>query len=324
MRATKDVFHVGIVLIPGFSLMAFASTVEPLRSANLMAGSLLYRWSYVSTSPGTVQASAGLDVMTAGFPSDDADFDAVVVCGALGCETYKNEKLFAFLRKCERRGALVGAISTASFVLARAGLLHNRHCTVHWDYLEAFRETYPDALVSEELFVIDRNIFTCAGGTAAMDAMLHLIRQHHGDQLAGQVADQFIHGQVRQARDSQRMTTRNRIGVIQPKLIKAIELMEQSHETQFKPVEIARNLKISSRQLERLFKRYLNSTPSKYHLKLRLERARRLLQHSHLPAMEIAVACGFTSASHFTKCYRLQFGRVPTADRQPPSPFAGK
>jgi len=323
MKSTPDVCHFGIVLIPGFSLMAFASTVEPLRSANLMSDTLHYRWTYISPNASRVSSSSGLDVLTKLLAGKDVEFDVIVVCGGLSCESYVDERLFGFLRQSARRGSIVGAISTASFVLARAGLLNDRRCTVHWDYLEAFKEAYPELDVREELFVVDRGIFTCAGGIAAMDVMLHFIRSRQGDALANLVADQFIHGQVRQSRDGQRMTMRNRIGIAQPMMVKAIELMEKSTAMRPNAKGIAKSLNISTRQLERLFKRYLKSPPSKYYMKIRLERARKLLQRTTLPVIEVAVACGFTSASHFSKCYRQQFGTVPTADRQQISSFRG-
>ena len=286
-----------------------------------MSGELLYRWTYIAPHSGKVMASAGLEVPASGLPSKDTEFDMLVVCGGLGAENYADERLFAFLRHSSRRGVIVGATSTATFVLARAGLLQDRRCTVHWDYLEAFQEIFPEVGVCDELLVVDRNVFTCAGGTAAMDAILHLVRRQQGDVLASLVADQFIHGQVRQADDSQRMAMRNRIGVSQPKVIKAIELMENLADLKFSATDIAKTVSVSTRQLERLFKRHLKTTPAKYHLKVRLARAQRLLQRTTLPVVEAAVVCGFTSASHFTKCYREQFGRLPSADRQAFSSF---
>jgi transcriptional regulator GlxA family with amidase domain len=214
-----------------------------------------------------------------------------------------------------RRDVMIGSVSTASFILAEAGLLNDRRCTVHWDYLEAFKEAFPQLDAQNELFVIDGNIFTCAGGTAAMDVMLQFIRQRQGDRFASQVSDQFIYGTIRQPRDAQRMTLRNRLGVTQPPLVKAIEIMEAAIETPLRSPDIARQVGVSTRQLERLFMRYLDCTPSQHYIRLRLEKARKLLRHSTLSVLEIGVASGFTSASHFARAYRLHFSVVPSADR---------
>jgi transcriptional regulator GlxA family with amidase domain len=317
--ATKsETFHLGVVLTPGFSLMAFASTVEPLRGANLIQGEVLYRWSHLSPNGGMVASGGGLEVRTEPLSrSLSTDLDMVVVCGGMGSDSYRNAKLASFLRQMVRRDVIIGSVSTASFILAAAGLLDGRRCTVHWDYLEAFREAFPQLEASNELFVIDGNVFTCAGGTSAMDVMLQFIRQRQGDEFASMVSDQFIYGTIRQPRDAQRMTLRNRLGVAQPGLVRAIEIMEEAIESPQRSPKIAKRVGVSTRQLERLFRRYLGSTPTQHYIRLRLEKARKLLRHSTLSVLEIGVACGFTSASHFARAYRLHFKVVPSADRAP-------
>ncbi len=318
VAANSGVFHVGVVLTPGFSLMAFASTVEPLRGANLIRGDVLYRWSHLSPRGGIVASGGGLEVRTQPLPKpSEADLDMLIVCGGMGSDTYRNAKLDAFLRQMVRRNTIVGSVSTASFILAAAGLLDGRRCTVHWDYLEAFREAFPNLDATNELFVIDKGVLTCAGGTAAMDVMLQFIRQRQGDEFASLVSDQFIYGTMRQPRDAQRMTLRNRLGVTQPALVKAIEIMEGAIESPLRAPEIAACTGISTRQLERMFLHHLGCSPTRHYIRLRLEKARKLLRHSTLSVLEIGVACGFTSASHFARAYRLNFKLVPSADRKP-------
>lgn len=318
MADRDNVFHLGVVLTPGFSLMGFASTIEPLRGANLISGRTIYRWTHLSPEGGTVVAGSGLEVLTTPLPSPAAaDFDMVVVCGGLGSETYRNSKLRAFLHRLVARRVIVGSVSTASFILAEAGLLDNRRCTVHWDYAEAFHEAYPQIDVTNELFVIDNRVFTCAGGTAAMDVMLQFIRQEFGDLFASAVSDQFIYGAIRQPRDAQRIALRSRLGIAHPAVVKAIETMEGATESPFSLPEIGRRVGVSARQLERLFHRYLHSSPSRYYIGVRLEKARRLLWLTTLSVMEIGVACGFTSASHFARAYRAHFKLAPSADRRP-------
>lgn len=321
----QDVFHVGVVLTPGFSLMAFASTVEPLRGANLVSGTALYRWTYLSPEGGTSRSGGGLEVITAALPgASEADFDMVVVCGGLGCESYHSRKLDAFLRRIMRRNVVVGSVSTASFVLARTGLLDNRRCTVHWDYLESFREAFPQVEATNDLFVIDHGVFTCAGGTAAMDVMLHFIMQRHGDAFARAVSDQFIYGTMRHPTDAQRTALRVRLGIADPVVIGTVGLMEGAIEAPLTLPELARAVGVSTRQLERLFRRYLGCSPAQYYIRTRLERARGLLRQTALSVMEIGLACGFTSASHFARTYRSHFKIAPSADRRSESvPFPG-
>ncbi len=313
-----DVFHVGVVLTPGFSLMAFASTVEPLRGANLIGGATLYRWTYLSPEGGTARSGGGLEVITAPLSgAAEDDFDMVVVCGGLGCETYRSRPLHAFLRRLVRRDVIVGSVSPGINILATGGQLDKRRCPVHWVNLESFREAFPHIEATNDLFVIDHGVFTCAGGTAAMDVMLNFIRQRHGDAFAGAVSDQFIYGTMRQPRDAQRMALRSRLGIADPVVIGAIEHMERAIETPRKLPQLARNVGVSTRQLERLFRRYLGCSPAQHYIRMRLERARGLLRQTTLSVMEIGLACGFTSASHFARTYRSHFKIVPSADRSP-------
>lgn len=317
MKANEP-FRVGVILTPGFSLMAFASLVEPLRGANLIGGKRLYEWSHLSPEGGTVSSSGGLEVLTDALPTGQASsVDMVVVCGGLGSDQYRNSRLKNYLARMSRLNVIIGSVSTASFILAACGLLHDRSCTVHWDYMEAFQEAYPHISVTSDLFVIDRGVFTCAGGTSAMDVMLQLIRQRQGAELASKVADQFVYGAIRQAKDRQRMSLDNRLGISQPALVKAIEVMEGNLEVPLRMSRLARQAGVSTRQLERLFLRRFGRSPTKYYVAVRLEKARKLLRHSALSVLEVGVSCGFTSASHFGRAYRAQFGMTPSSDRAP-------
>lgn len=314
----SNLFRVGVIPTPGFSLMAFASLVEPLRGANLIGGKPLYEWQYLSPGGGTIASSGGLAVMTEDLPgAEGPPFDMVVICGGLGSDTYRNAQLKTYLARLARQNVIIGSISTASFILAACGLLTERRCTVHWDYLEAFREAYPRINVTSDLFVIDRGIFTCAGGTSAMDVMLQMIRQRQGAEFASKVADQFVYGTIRQAKDDQRMSLRNRLGIVQPALVKAIEEMEGHVESPIRTPRLAKHAGVSTRQLERLFLQHFDRSPTKYYVMVRLEKARKLLRHSTLSVLEVGVSCGFTSASHFARAYRGQFGAPPSADRGP-------
>lgn len=317
MKAS-DPFRVGVVLTPGFSLMAFASLVEPLRGANLVGGKRLYEWKHLSPEGGAVSSGGGLEVLTDALPAgSSSSLDMVVVCGGIGSERYRNARLKNYLMRMSRQNVIIGSASTASFILAACGLLNERRCTVHWDYMEAFQEAYPHIGVTSDLFVIDRGIFTCAGGTSAMDVMLQLIRQRQGAEFASKVADQFVYGAIRQAKDRQRMSPDKRLGISQPALVKAIEVMEANLESPFRGPQLARSAGVSTRQLDRLFLQHLGRPPSRYYVTMRLEKARQLLRHSALSVLEVGVSCGFTSASHFARAYRAQFGIRPSLDRAP-------
>jgi transcriptional regulator GlxA family with amidase domain len=315
---TSDPFRVGVILTPGFSLMAYASVIELMRGANLVGGSLLYQWCNLSTAGSIMIAGSGLEVLTAALPQPTAaPFDMVVVVGGLGSENYRCEALAAFLRQMMRRDLIVGSLSTASFILARAGILAGRRCTVHWDYIDAFREAFPDIEITDELFVMHNRVFTCAGGAAAMDLMLRIIRERQGAAFASRVSETFIYGTIRQPNDGQRLPLSTRLAITEPVVLKTVELMEQHIETPLKLPELAARVGVSTRHLERLFAQCLITSPAQHYIRLRLERARNLLWHTRLPVSEVGLACGFASASHFSRAYRLRFRVVPRSDRRP-------
>jgi len=317
---SKPVQGFAFILIPNFSMIAFTSAIEPLRIANRLSGQELYRWQVVSKSGGPIRASNGVLVMTDQSLADvdlspGANQPSVIVCSGLGAERVHDRELFAWLRRADRTGATVGAVCTGSHLLARAGLLASHKCTIHWENMPGFVEEFPEIEVTTDLFEVDRNRLTCSGGTAALDLMLHLIATEHGQELATKVSEQCILDRIRHAHDHQRTPYRVRLGIHHPKLIGAIEMMEANVEEPLDQEMLARYTGLSRRQLERLFRKHLGRTPAQYYLELRLERARHLLYQTTMPIMNIAFACGFVSASHFSTCYRQMYGKTPRAER---------
>lgn len=309
----------GFFLHPHFSMLAFTSAVEPLRAANRLSGRKLYSWLIISRDGNPVLASNGIEVVPHAGIDDVGQLSNVIVVAGLNAHLHADKRLFAWLRKLERQGCRMGALSTGSYTLARAGLLDGYRATIHWENLDGFREDFPELEVTSELFEIDGSRFTCSGGTAALDLMLSLIALEHGRDLATQVAEQFIHERIREAHDQQRMSLRGRLGISHPKLLKVIEMMEQNLEEPLPRSALARANGLSTRQLERLFRKYLNRTPTRYYLELRLHRARALLNQTSLSILDVALACGFVSASHFSKCYREFFAKTPREERLVPA-----
>jgi len=306
---------IGFLLVPNFSMMAFTSAVEPLRSANRMSGRELYRWRILSVDGQPVPSSSQLKFMPDASADAAGKLDALVICSGAEVTQVKDEKIFAFLRRQERSGVKVGGLCTGAHLLARAGLLKDKRCTIHWENLPGFQEEFPELDARSDLFEIDGDRFTCAGGTAALDMMLHLISRQHGPEIGRAVAEQFILDRIRENHDKQRMELRARLGISHPKLIQVIAEMEQSIEEPLSQIELAQASNLSTRQLERLFRKYLGCTPTRYYLMMRLERARQLLAQTSMSILSVALACGFVSASHFSKCYREYFGRTPRAER---------
>ncbi len=308
----------GFLLLPKFSLLAFTSAVEPLRSANRLTGRPLYDWRLISRDGGPVASSGAIEVMTQAAIAEVGRIANLFVVTGLDAQVIDDRKILSWLRRLERGGCRLGALSTGSYILARAGLLDGYRCTIHWENLAGFREDFPGIDVTAEVYEIDRDRMTCSGGTAAMDLVLGLIAADHGRELATAVAEQFIRERIRGPGEPQRMGLRNRLGITHPKLLKVIEIMEGNLEEPLSRGALAADTGISTRQLERLFAKYLQRTPTRYYLELRLHRARGLLSQTALSVLDVALACGFVSASHFSKCYRESFHKTPREERAPP------
>ena len=148
--------------------------------------------------------------------------------------------------------------------------------------------------------------------------MLYMIALQHGHELAAAVSDQMIHERIRDRHDRQRMALPARLGVRQPKLVAVVKRMEENLEEPLTRARLATSSGLSSRQLERLFRKYLNRSPARYYVELRLHRARLLLLQTDMSVIDVALACGFVSASHFSKCYRDFFGKTPRKERSLP------
>ena len=308
--------HFGFLLLPRFSSMPFTSAMEMLRAANRLSGKPLYSWSVIAPDTAPAVASSGVRVLP-DFAIDQVErIDNLIVVAGMEVERIDDKRVFNFLRRIARQGSRIGAVSTGSYVLARAGLLDGYRCTIHWENIPGFKEAFPQLEVTDELFEVDRNRFTCAGGTAALDLMLSVIALDHGRELATACAEAFMHERIRDRHDPQRMALRARLGVSHPKLLKVIELMEGSLEEPLPRSRLARQTGLSTRQLERLFRKYLQRTPTRYYLELRLAKARTLLLQTSLSVLDVALACGFVSASHFSKCYREFYAKTPRQERQ--------
>ena len=309
-------------LVPDFTMVAFATALEPLRIANRMLGYEAYRWRLASLDGQSVPASNGVLCAVNTSLEDERRKMAgpdrpsmVIVCSGVNIESYSSKSTFAWLREEYNRGVAIGGLCTGAHVLAAAGLLSGKRCAIHWENLPGFAETFPKANVFADLFEVDQNIYTCAGGTAALDMMLKLIGDDFDDALVNRVCEQVLTDRVRSPSDRQRLPLRARLGVQNSKVLTIIELMEANLSEPLSLLDIADHVGLSRRQIERLFSTEMGRSPARYYLEIWLDRARHLLIQSSMPVVEVAVACGFVSASHFSKCYRELYARSPQQER---------
>jgi len=306
----------GFLLLPNYSMIAFSSAVEAMRMANRLSGEPLYEWPIYSLDGEPVAASNGLLISADHRAVDAKDLDAIFVCSGLRVWQNWSEDLNKLLHGYKRKEMILGGICSGAFLLAKAGLLDGYRCTIHWEYIASLRESVPNAVVTEELYELDRDRYTVSGGSAPLDMMLKLVRETHGKELVVSISEQFMCDRMRGEYDKQRIPLRLLLGADQPKLTEAVELMESNLEELINLDDLASLVGISRRQLERLFKKYLDCVPRRYYLDLRLKKARQLLLQTPRSISEIAIACGFVSASHFSKSYREMFGFSPREERQ--------
>ncbi len=308
--------EIGFLLLPNFSMGGFVSAVEPLRLANWISDRTLYRWQLFSRDGMPVSGSNGISINVDRAIADVDNHPMVFVCGGIDIRHQEDEKVLAWLRRLARRGARLGALCTGTHTLARAGLLDGYRCTIHWENLPAFAEEFPEIEVTDDLYEIDGARLTCAGGTAALDMMLHFIAEQFGRDLEVAVSEELIYGNIREGTDVQRIAMPQRFGVTHAKLLAAIAIMEENLERPRTQQELADAVGLSTRQLERLFRKYLSRTPTRFYLELRLKRARQLLLQTAMSILDVALAAGFVSASHFSKCYRDHYGCTPRDERR--------
>lgn len=306
----------GFLLIPGYTMLSFTAAVEALAMANALTDSDLYTWSILTQEDQPVHCSNGVRI-DASDPSSSAEhLDVLFVCGGIQVQQRWNPRLGQFLRQVSDRDVSLGAFCTGTYLLAKAGVLDNHRCTIHWENLLSLREEFPRLKVSDELFEVDRGRYTCTGGTASMDLMIYLIEKDYGRKLATCIAEQFTieptlaFGQVKQ------FSVRNLVPGLPDYLAEAVLLMQNNVEEPLLVKDIANLLGVSTRHIERGFRRYFRQSPLIYYRNLRLEKGRHILRNSQLAVSEVALACGFKSTQHFSHSYRNYFQVRPNRDRQ--------
>ncbi len=308
--------RVAFVLWPGTHPAALMPALSVLRSANRMAPAPCYAVECYTLNDEPILTDDGWQLPARPWGGGGEGLhrlwlvaDSAVVPDVLA------PPLASQLRSLAREGVMLGAVEAGVFALALAGLLDECRCAVHWRLFDEFRELFPAVQVTTQLFENDRGRATAAGGQAATDLFLSVLAEEQGSDLAALVAEDLVVERMREGNERQRIPLRNRLGATHPKLTQAVILMESNIEEPLTTDEIARHVCVSRRQLERIFKQYLNSVPSQYYLELRLNRARQMLLQTSKSIIQIGLSCGFSSGPHFSSAYRNCFGITPREDR---------
>ncbi|UUZ76969.1 GlxA family transcriptional regulator [Polaromonas sp. P1(28)-13] len=318
----SSVQRFGFLLIPDFSLIALSSAVDPLRLANMALGRRAFEWVTVGLRDEHVLSSGGIRVLPDQVMGESSRFDTVFVMGPNPLPKRGYGDTTRWLRQLADQGVTLGGIDTGSYYLAKAGLLNGYRCTIHWEDRETLVEEFPELLVSSRLFEIDRDRYTCSGGVSPLDLMTFVLRRPPGGrELAQQVSDLLVSHQ-RSQDENQALPMRYRYGNMPEVLLDALEMMESNVEEPLSPVEIVDYLKVSRRQLERLFEQYVRTPPSRKYLEIRLAHARLLVLRTTRRIDEIALLCGFAAPAHFIAL--LPRALRQHADGRTTRPFAGR
>ena len=307
--------HYVFLLLNEFSQACFTCAVESLRQGNRATEKPSYSWSVAVETGESITGSNGIEMKTDMNLDEVHHDDTIVVCGGLNIKKNTTQAVLNWLRRESRKGIKIAGISTGAYTLAKAGLLDEKRCTIHWENHDSFEEDFPEIDLQKSVYVIDGKRLTCAGGTSSIDLFLKIIAGDHGQDAANWVSDQLIYNSPRTEKDGQRLSIPTRIGVRHPKLADVVKKMENNIEDPISPSLLAKQVGVSTRQLERLFRRYLSRSPKRYYMELRLQKARHLLMQTDMTVINVALACGFASPSHFSKCYRVQYNITPYRER---------
>lgn len=309
----------GILLAEHFTLSAFAVFVDHLRLAadeGDRSRPLRVQWSIMAARPDPIVASCGVTLQpTSGLlPPEDLDY-VVVVGGILHAGPQVEAATERYLRAVGRTAVPLVGICTGSFILCRAGLMQGRRSCVSWYHYPDFREAFPgQEVVADRLFLVDSGRITCAGGAGAAALATHLIERHLGRSAAEKASQVLLFDRPRAGSEPQPHPPLGE-AARDPRVRRALLLMEQNLTRPVAVRSIAAQLGLSVRQLERLCRSDLGAAPATLYRNLRLRYASWLIEHTDRSVTEIAIEAGFADCAHFSRRYKDVYGHSPTTGR---------
>ncbi len=311
--------RLGFLMFPGFPMACLTSAIEPLRAANEITGRKEFEWRLVAETVAPVASSAELRFEPDIILAKCDDVDQLYILSPPTAQFSDNRTGFARLRRLERMGVVLGAFSGGIFPLARAGLMEERGCSVHWCYENAFKAEFPNVKASEAVILRDRRRVTASGAGAVFDLMLRLIEERLGRQCMIEVACWFQHPFVRDENANQKVPVARAASTadnLLPAIREAIRLFESHVEDPLRIPDVAAAVDMSGRNFERVFKRETGQSPLRYYRHLRLTKARQRVLYSNDPLQDIAASIGYMTLSPMVRHYAELFGVSPKAERR--------
>lgn len=308
----QNLINIAILILPESTMLSVASVIDPLRAANRLSGQKLFNWEIYSPEGGPIPISGEITLETKSEFGATDNADILIIIASFNHQKYTNLEMLTLIRKKAGSFKAILCVEAGTWVLAKTGLLDNRTATTHWEDFEDFGNDFPNINVQSFRYVIDDKYWTCGGASPAFDMMLNLIRETQSTALALNVASVFIYDQSHSATDVQPSVSIGILEAIEPRIAKAINIMEANIDAPITTAAIAKRIGVSVKMLEILFNRHLKQTPGSYYLQLRLQTAIKLIQDTNYSMQQISIRTGFSGQSSFTRAIKNQFGKTPS------------
>ena len=309
----KDIYF---LLLPKLTMLAFSAALEPLRIANQVANKELYRWWLISEDGEPVPCSNGVEITPDSGLENLPRASRLFVCSGIEPAESTNSRVLAWINRQRAFGCKLGGLCTGAFALARSGVLRGQKFTLHWENQPAFSEHFDELEPSANLYEIDNDLMTCGGGSASIDMILDMIESDYGNDLAIIVSDMCLHFRSNNRKSLQKSAFSVALGSRNQNLINAMQIMQDNIEDPLEITQIADQVGISRRQLERLFQKYVELAPVQFYIDLRVSRAHALLNETDMTVAQIAAATGFGSSTQLTVRFKMRYGESPSSFRR--------
>ncbi len=301
------------LLLENFSMVSFTGAVDVLTTANLLTSGPVFVIDTASVEGTHVMSDLGIEISVSSRLEDiySAEIDILIICGGLRTPLQNVSAIQKIIKHSINRDIWVGGLWNGVYFIADSGVWEHHECALHPGSRDIMKERYPKARISRASYIIDGKFFSCVGPNGALRVMLDLLELIFDVDMKRGVNGILLADSNRSINSA----VSHGVNLLPEKLETIIELMESNLEEPLELSDFSAYTSLSRRQIERLFERYLNTTPARYYLELRLNKGRQLLLHTNYSISEVTFACGFTNTTHFSRSFKAMFGTSPTSAR---------
>ncbi|MES0883518.1 GlxA family transcriptional regulator [Roseibium sp. SCP14] len=297
----------------GFSDLELAAVISVLRAANEVLNRDQFTWHITSDTPGLITSSSELLVRAHPTIGDQYLRDCLIVVGGRECRA---EGWMSRLRAMQKLRNPVVLLSDAAREYIKSVRTLDGPATTHWRDIALLHEIGTFPTLSERLVENNSGILTCAGHGHTMETVIGILSDVLGPQECAEIASFLMLDNIRGFTQEQPRGTSYNPNFLEKRLQKAIRIMETNIEQPLRLADLADEVGLSARHLERLFTVYLNTSPAKLYKKIRLKKAQTLITNTHISLIEVAIACGFLSTASLSQAYKAEFGETPNQLRK--------